>query len=51
MSACRAFRQAKRGMQPRAMVEIDYSPTGDQPSYAGGEGKLGAAVNAGLTED
>ena len=38
-------------MQPRAMVEIDYSPSGYQPSNAGGEGKLGAAVHAGLTED
>jgi hypothetical protein len=38
-------------MQPRAMVEIDYPPTAYQPSNAGGEGKLSAAVHAGLTED
>jgi hypothetical protein len=24
VSACRAFRQARRGVRPQAMVEIDY---------------------------
>jgi hypothetical protein len=30
--ACRAFRQARRGVRPRAIVEIDYPPTEYEPS-------------------